>query len=186
MHRRMIMVVISEVLMHNIEVAPHSFLVSPLKKPPDKRLVFFHGHLYALPSWATTVKSRVPAKLYRLHPNVRMEPSWGGSTVTSRTITLLQDDIDGSDATQTVRFAIDGEYEIDISERNAKLSGKHCQFVGHARKVSGRRGRKAASSLGADMSKSDQMREWLMEPGYHVSERGRIPAWLQQVYNDRH
>ena len=44
MQGRMIMVEISEVLMHNIEVAPHSFLVSPLKKPPDKRLVIFHGH----------------------------------------------------------------------------------------------------------------------------------------------
>ena len=39
MQRRMIMVVISEVLMHNIEVAPHNFLASALQIPPDKRLV---------------------------------------------------------------------------------------------------------------------------------------------------
>jgi len=38
----MIMEVISEVLMRNIGVAPHSFLPSALKIPPDKRLIFFH------------------------------------------------------------------------------------------------------------------------------------------------
>jgi hypothetical protein len=108
--------------------------------------------------------------------------------VASRTITLLQDDIDGSDATQTVRFAIDGtEYEIDLSERNAnRFRESIAEFVGHARKVSGRRGRKAASLVGADMSKAGQMREWLMEHGYDVSERGRLSDWLQQVYHDRH
>jgi hypothetical protein len=39
MQGRMIMVVISEVLMHNIEIAPQSFPISALKIPPDKRLV---------------------------------------------------------------------------------------------------------------------------------------------------
>jgi hypothetical protein len=43
MRARMIMVVISELLMRNIEVAPHNFLESALNKPPDKRLVFFRG-----------------------------------------------------------------------------------------------------------------------------------------------
>jgi hypothetical protein len=38
----------------------------------------------------------------------------------TRVSTSLQDDIDGSDATQTIRFALDGiEYEIDVSDRNA-------------------------------------------------------------------
>jgi hypothetical protein len=92
--------------------------------------------------------------------------------VASRTITLLQDDIDGSEATQTVRFAIDGtEYEIDLSERNVnRFRESIAEFVGRARKVSGWRGRKAASSLGADLSKAGGMREWLMEHGYDVSE----------------
>jgi Lsr2 len=49
-----------------------------------------------------------------------MEPSGEEATVTSRTLLLLQDDIDGSGPTQTVGFAIDStEYEIDLSERNA-------------------------------------------------------------------
>jgi len=105
----------------------------------------------------------------------------------TRIVTELFDDIDGSDATQTVRFALDGvEYEIDLSDRNAnRLRNSFAEFIGHARKVSGRR-RNPAVSFGANMSKAGPMREWLIEHGYDVSERGRIPAWLQQVYHDRH
>ena len=106
----------------------------------------------------------------------------------TRIVTKLHDDIDGSDATQTVRFALDGvEYEIDVSDRNAnRLRNSLAEFVDHARKVSGRRGHKAVSSVRADTTKAGPMREWLREHGYEVSDRGRIPAWLQQVYHDRH
>ena len=45
-----------------------------------------------------------------------------GSTMATRIVTELHDDIDGSDATQTVHFALDGvDYEIDLSDRNAKV-----------------------------------------------------------------
>jgi hypothetical protein len=30
------------------------------------------------------------------------------------------------------------------------------------------------------------MRQWLEEHGYEVSDRGRIPDWLQQAYHDGH
>jgi hypothetical protein len=40
----MIMIVISEILVHSIEVAPHNFLVAILNEPPAKLLVFFGGH----------------------------------------------------------------------------------------------------------------------------------------------
>jgi hypothetical protein len=108
--------------------------------------------------------------------------------VASRTITLLQDDIDGSDATKTVRFAMAApNTRLTYPTANAnRFRESIAEFVGHTRKVSGRRGRKAASLVGADMSKAGQMREWLMEHGYDVSERGRISDWLQQVYHDRH
>jgi len=44
MEGRMVVVVISEILMHDIEIAPHGFLASVLHPAPDKRLVFFLGH----------------------------------------------------------------------------------------------------------------------------------------------
>ena len=51
---------------------------------------------------------------------------------------VLVDDLDGSDASETVSFGLDGtSYEIDLNDKNAAalrdaLSG----YVGHARKVS--------------------------------------------------
>jgi len=44
----------------------------------------------------------------------------------------------------------------------------------------------AATFARADKSQTGPMREWLREDGYEVSNRGRIPAPLQQVYHDRH
>ena len=52
---------------------------------------------------------------------------------------VLVDDLDGSDASQTVSFGLDGtSYEIDLNDKHAAalrdaLSG----YVGHARKVTG-------------------------------------------------
>src|SRR5215216_7679763 len=96
----------------------------------------------------------------------------------TRIVTELHDDIDGSNATHTVRFALDGvEYEIDLSNRNAnRLRNSFEEFVRHARKVGEGRGRKAAISARADKSQIGPMREWLREHGYEVSNRGRIPA----------
>jgi len=104
----------------------------------------------------------------------------------TRIVTELHDDIDGSNATQTVRFALDGvEYEIDLSDRNAnRLRNSFAEFVGHARKVGAGRGRRAATSARADKSQTGSMRKWLREHGYEVSDRGRIPDWLQQAYHD--
>jgi hypothetical protein len=100
---------------------------------------------------------------------------------------VLVDDLDGSDATQTVTFGLDGAtYEIDLNDANAAalreaLSG----YVGHARKVTGgsRRGRKAASTSSAS---TKDVREWARAQGMDVSERGRISAEVQQAYDAAH
>ena len=104
-------------------------------------------------------------------------------------ITLV-DDIDGSEADETLTFGLDGTtYEIDLSDSNAAalreaLSG----YVGHARKVSGsgRRGRKGSSSSSASASNSKDVREWARSQGMEVSERGRISADIQQAYDSAH
>ena len=101
---------------------------------------------------------------------------------------ILVDDIDGSDATETVTFGLDGTtYEIDLNDANAAalreaLSG----YVGHARKVSGgRRGRRTSSSSGTS-SNTRAVRDWARENGYEVSDRGRISADIQQAYDAAH
>jgi hypothetical protein len=55
----------------------------------------------------------------------------------TKVLTTLQDDIDGSAAVETVRFALDGiEWEIDLSERNAnRLRNSLSDFIAHGRKV---------------------------------------------------
>ena len=58
---------------------------------------------------------------------------------------VLEDDVDGSEADETVIFGLDGSsYEIDLSAKNAaKLRDALAVYVAAARRVSGRSGRKA-------------------------------------------
>jgi hypothetical protein len=99
----------------------------------------------------------------------------------TKILTTLQDDIDGSDAVETVRFALDGvEWEIDLSERNAnRLRNSLSDFTAHGRKVGGKRGRKSASSSQTD---SGAIRKWAAANGIEVSARGRIPAEVVERY----
>jgi len=54
---------------------------------------------------------------------------------------VLVDDIDGSEAVETVSFGLDGvQYEIDLSTGNAdKLRAVLSLYVGHARRAGGRK-----------------------------------------------
>jgi len=99
----------------------------------------------------------------------------------TKVLTTLQDDIDGSDASETVRFALDGvEWEIDLSDRNAnRLRNSLSVFIANGRKVGGRRGRKPASSTPTD---SQAVRKWAQANGIEVSARGRIPTQIVERY----
>ena len=100
---------------------------------------------------------------------------------------VLVDDLDGTEATETVTFGLDGtSYEIDLNDANAAalreaLSG----YVGHARKVTGG-GRRARKSGGGSSSNTKDVREWAKAQGMEVSERGRISADVQQAYDAAH
>jgi hypothetical protein len=102
-------------------------------------------------------------------------------------VVILTDDIDGSDATQTMEFGLDGVvYAIDLSDRNAaKLRGAMEKYVAGARRTGGRKGRK---SLGGGRTTSDaaEVRAWAIANGLDVSERGRIPADLTAQFTAAH
>ena len=102
---------------------------------------------------------------------------------------VLVDDLDGTEATETVSFGLDGSsYEIDLNDANAAaLREALGGYVGHARKVTGasRRGRKA-SSASSSGSHTKDVREWAKAQGMEVSERGRISADVQQAYDAAH
>ncbi|MBO1756869.1 Lsr2 family protein [Allobranchiibius sp. CTAmp26] len=105
---------------------------------------------------------------------------------------LLEDDIDGTEAIETVQFGLDGvAYEIDLSgEHAAQLRENLATWVGHARKVGGaRQGRRAAGGTGKaaiDREQLNKMREWGRANGYQVSDRGRVSQALQDAYHQAH
>ena len=105
---------------------------------------------------------------------------------------ILEDDLDGGEADETVSFALDGtSYEIDLNADNAdKLRGVLAPYVGHARKVTGTRGRRTGGSAAKAASGSGpspkEVREWARENGHDVPDRGRIPAEVREAYDSAH
>lgn len=95
---------------------------------------------------------------------------------------VLVDDIDGSEAAETVSFALDGrEYEIDLSKRNAeKLRDALAPFVGHARRGGGRRRNRSGGPSPSDI------RAWARENGFDVPDRGRVSSQVRDAYLAAH
>ena len=102
---------------------------------------------------------------------------------------VLEDDIDGSVADETVTFALDGvTYEIDLNGKNAAaLRDALAPYVGHARRAAGRRtaGRPAGGRSSGKRDLAD-VRDWARSNGHKVSDRGRISAEVQAAYDKAH
>ena len=102
---------------------------------------------------------------------------------------ILVDDIDGGSAVETVGFSIDGaSYEIDLSAKNAgKLRDLFAPYVGSARKVGGRGGRRGAGSKrSGGPNRTAEIRAWAKGNKVKVSERGRISAEVVAKYEAAH
>ncbi len=103
------------------------------------------------------------------------------------TIVQLTDDIDGSEAAETVRFAVDGRtYEIDLSTEHAEsLRDSLAQFVAAARRAgrvdaNPRRGQaRPGQPQGGN---SSAVRAWARGNGVPVSPRGRVPQDVVAQY----
>lgn len=102
------------------------------------------------------------------------------------TITLT-DDIDGSDAAETVTFGLDGvSYEIDLSATNAgKLRDSLAIYIANGQRISGRAAAKRTPATGK-RSNTAAVRAWARSAGHTVSERGRIPANILAAYDKAH
>jgi sRNA-binding protein len=96
--------------------------------------------------------------------------------------TLFIDDIDGSAAEDTVRFALDGtDYEIDLSAGHAQqLRDALAAYVKAGRRVSSASRRAARSGRRGSQSglNTTEVREWAKAQGIEVKDRGRVPAEL--------
>ena len=102
---------------------------------------------------------------------------------------LLEDDLSGGPADETVPFALDGRtYEIDLSAENAQaLRDAFAPWIAVARKVGASKQvidlRAKASRRSGDTS---AIRAWAVENGIPVSTRGRISMELRARYEAAH
>jgi hypothetical protein len=115
---------------------------------------------------------------------------------------VLVDDLDGSRASSTVSFGLDGRgYEIDLSEENsAQLRGVLADFVAVARQNGGPRLPVAPAKPPpaarppvappkrrppAPRPPTTVVRQWARENGHPVADHGRIPAQVMRAYEQR-
>ncbi|MCX2746266.1 Lsr2 family protein [Arthrobacter sp. MI7-26] len=101
-------------------------------------------------------------------------------------VTLLEDDLDGSKASETVSFALDGvEYVIDLNEAHAnELRGAVGKFTAAARKVG--RVKTPARRAATGGSDTKAIRAWAIENGIPINSRGRIQADVIERYQAAH
>jgi hypothetical protein len=111
--------------------------------------------------------------------------------VAKQIIHKLVDDIDGGDADETVKFALDGvQYEIDLSKKNAeKLRTLFEPYLGAGTKVGrggvvvGGRAARGRGGAAADREQNKAIRLWAKNSGKEISDRGRIP---QEIVDEFH
>lgn len=103
---------------------------------------------------------------------------------------VLEDDINGGEADETVSFALDGRsYQIDLSAKNAgALRDALAPWVAAARPAPvSRAGELRAKSKPARRSQDTaDIRRWALENGIDVSARGRISSDLRARYEAAH
>jgi len=100
--------------------------------------------------------------------------------MTQKIEVILVDDIDGTEAAETIRFGLDGTtYEIDLNTAHASaLRNALTPYTGAGRKVSKSVQATAANRRRAPNADFDnsEVRNWARANGVKVNDRGRVPA----------
>ncbi|MCL3777384.1 MULTISPECIES: Lsr2 family protein [unclassified Actinomyces] len=101
-----------------------------------------------------------------------------------KTQVILVDDVDGSEATQTITFALDGvSYEIDLNDEHAAALRESIEeWASKARRTAGRRSPGTRRRAAAASGETQRIREWAREQGMEVSTRGRISSDIRAAY----
>jgi hypothetical protein len=114
-----------------------------------------------------------------------------GSAVAQQVNVVLVDDLDGSSASDTVSFGLDGRsYEMDLSEENAgKLRDALAEYIAAARRAGGGGARRSSAPrpqrAASNREETGAIRQWARENGHDISERGRIPNAVVRAYEER-
>lgn len=95
----------------------------------------------------------------------------------------LTDDLDGSAASETITFALDGKsYEIDLSTANAdEFRQVLTDYVNAGRRPTGGATPKR-SITAAEKQNAYAIRAWAADNGHQVADRGRIPRTVVEAY----
>jgi hypothetical protein len=112
-----------------------------------------------------------------------------GTRVASRVVTLITDDLDGSEAAETIAFSLEGaSYEIDLSNAHAEeLRSVLKPYMKAGRKAGGRKdGRGRSQGASADKDQIKAIRDWAKSQGLKVSDRGRVSADVREAYDKAH
>ena len=114
------------------------------------------------------------------------------SDMAKATVEVLVDDLDGSEAIETVRIGWNGDWrELDLSKRNlSSLSRVLDNYWNAARPVrstkrASRKPAKTATRARSTKASRDPklIRAWAIDNGIPVPARGRIPTEVEQQYN---
>lgn len=112
-----------------------------------------------------------------------------------RMLVVMEDDLDGSKAVETIQFGLEGTaYEIDLSKKNAAaMRSAMAVYVEAGRRVAGKRvarsgGRVAGKSTPRAQNRDSnaEIRAWARDNGWpDLGERGRISAEIVEAYENR-
>ncbi len=112
-----------------------------------------------------------------------------------KTIVQFTDDLDGTEASQTVEFGYQGKtYKLDLNDKNAaELEEALAPYIAAAQQADGgtpRGGRGKGRQAAAPKQRSGEsrdydpkaVREWAQSQGLEVPARGRIPSKVLEQY----
>lgn len=102
---------------------------------------------------------------------------------------IVKDDLDGSENAKSYKFGWgDDQYEIDLSDQNAKeLQDFLGKYINAAAKVTSRLPRGDRSSAPkSNKEELQKIRAWAQEQGLNVAPRGRVSQDIQEKYRAAH
>ena len=107
-----------------------------------------------------------------------------------QTVITMTDDIDGSDATQTVEFSYRGKsYSIDLNDSNAsEFDDALAPYISAAEPTGGARSSRSSREATAPRQRASSdvdpkaVRAWAEAHGVTISPRGRIKADVLEQY----
>lgn len=104
------------------------------------------------------------------------------------TIVYLTDDLDGSEAEETIKFALDGTaYEIDLNKKNAAALRRALKNYVEAGRSTGRQStRSSRRTTGSptlfsqlDSTEKDRFRKWARMPTARRIADARVQEWIK-------